>query len=426
MSDDRRRSPARAKRARKESPSLGARLRELRDGTGESLRAIEAKSDLNSGYLSQLEQGKVTQPTPSVLHKVALGYGVPLSVVMRWAGYIEDGVELSPTQARALSYLGDNPTEEEVEALKAVLDVLRSKSRVSFSGASFDLAIARGEQLDIRERAVRALREIDGVERFPTPLDDVTEVADLVLAGELTLTSEDRRNLFRVFGDVANYVWQKLQGMIDFRSREVWLNPELHEMRRRFVQAHELGHDLLDWQRETFACLDDHQRLRPDVRLRFEREANQFAIELLAQGDGLREEFDDSRPSLRSVEMLSGKYGLSMVAAARRIGEESRQECAVAIAFRRGTGMPFGPPHLYRSASFVKRFGWDAASRPSQIIYRGLTSHAINEAEPVLVRDRAGDPVLFRIASLNLPRSVIALFAPDEARRLRLRMPAAG
>lgn len=405
---------------------LGARLREVRDGTGESLRAIEAKSGLNSGYLSQLEQGKVTQPTPSVLHKVAPGYELPLSVVMRWAGYIEDDVELSATQARALSYLGDDPTDEEVEALKAVLDVLRSNSKATFSGSSFDLAIASSERLEIRERAVRALREADGLGSFPTPIDDVTDIAELVMSGELSLTAEDRRNLFQRFGDTANLVWQKLQGVIDFRSREVWLHPDLHELHRRFVHSHELGHDLLDWQRDTFACLDDRQSLRHDVKLKFEREANQFAVELLAQGDGLREEFDDSRPGLGSVQALNGKYGLSLVAVARRVGEESRQECTVAIAFRRGPRMPFGPPHVYPSPSFAKRFGWGPGSWPSDIVYKGLGGTPGVQSEPFLVPDRGGDPVLFHSECMNLPRSVIALFVPQESRRFRLSMPGRG
>src|SRR5918996_6222922 len=85
---------------------LGARLRETREGSGLTLREVERRTGLNTGYLSQLERGEVSQPTPAVLQKVAVGYGIPFHVLMRWVGYVEEGESLSPNQARALSYLG--------------------------------------------------------------------------------------------------------------------------------------------------------------------------------------------------------------------------------------------------------------------------------------------------------------------------------
>ena len=58
---------------RKRAIEFGRRLREVREKNGESLRKIEARSGLNSGYLSQLENGKITHPSPSILQKVAKG-----------------------------------------------------------------------------------------------------------------------------------------------------------------------------------------------------------------------------------------------------------------------------------------------------------------------------------------------------------------
>src|SRR4051812_31176498 len=105
---------------------LGPRLRALREEKGMSLRKVERESGINSGYLSQLERGEIAQPTPSVLHKVAKAYGEPLGTLMSWAGYIEDDpAGVSPNAKRALSYLGDDFTDDELRALKAVLEVIR-------------------------------------------------------------------------------------------------------------------------------------------------------------------------------------------------------------------------------------------------------------------------------------------------------------
>jgi Zn-dependent peptidase ImmA (M78 family) len=127
-----------------------------------------------------------------------------------------------------------------------------------------------------------------------------------------------------MFGALVDGVLGKLRGVIHLRAREIWVQPDLHELKRRFVIAHEIGHDLLPWQREL-AYLDDDARLRDDIRIRSEREANQTAIELLAQDDRLQREADDSPLSLSLLSSLSAKYQISLQATARRVVEETRR-----------------------------------------------------------------------------------------------------
>src|ERR1700733_409719 len=67
-------------------PMLGERLRAIRTERGLSLREVERRSGVNSGYLSQLERNEIANPTPSVLQKVARAYDEPFTVLMRWAG----------------------------------------------------------------------------------------------------------------------------------------------------------------------------------------------------------------------------------------------------------------------------------------------------------------------------------------------------
>src|SRR4051794_13162654 len=108
---------------------LGRQLKEAREALGDSLREIQRRSGLNSGYLSQLENGKIVYPSPTILQKVASGYRLRFDDVMAWAGYAPAGAAdpVTPNQAVALSTvsaLGD-PSDEELQALKAIIDLLQ-------------------------------------------------------------------------------------------------------------------------------------------------------------------------------------------------------------------------------------------------------------------------------------------------------------
>lgn len=107
---------------------LGQRLREVRETAGHSLREMERRSGLNSGYLSQLEQTKISHPNPSILRKVAEAYGVRMEDVLAWAGYAsEDQLDILPRQAMALSAVASlgEPSDSELETLTAIVKVLQ-------------------------------------------------------------------------------------------------------------------------------------------------------------------------------------------------------------------------------------------------------------------------------------------------------------
>jgi transcriptional regulator with XRE-family HTH domain len=109
---------------------LGPKLREARGASKLSLRAMEGRSGLNSGYLSQLEQGKIVHPGATILRKVAAAYGVRFEDVLAWAGYAsEDAETIPPRQALALgtvAALGE-PSESELQALTAIVRVLQEQ-----------------------------------------------------------------------------------------------------------------------------------------------------------------------------------------------------------------------------------------------------------------------------------------------------------
>jgi transcriptional regulator with XRE-family HTH domain len=397
---------------------LGTELRKLREKARVSLREIERRTGINSGYLSQLERGEVQQPTPSMIQRLAQGYEVPLALVMQWAGYELPERKLTPAQERALHYLGPDPSEEDVETLGALLEVIRKRSGAAFSAPHpLDRPLDAEEIRVIRDYALALLREADALGDIPTPLDQLTGVAKLVYAGEIELTPEERRHLLRRCGDRLHHVMQNLKGMITFRSREIWLAPDLYAQRRRFVHAHELGHHVLPAHKEI-AYLDNWESLSPTVRDACEREANQAAIELLAQGDQLREEADSSRIDKLALETLSAKYDISLQATTRRVAEESRQSCCVITYYRGSVTGKLMDPHVYPSQAFEERFRWKAGRMPDADLRVTLREAALASAERRLIcRDIAERAVDLRCEAFSTPRALIGLVVADPERR---------
>ena len=123
---------------------FGTYLRELRRARRLTLREVQEKSGVSNSYLSQVENGRILQPSPHVLQKLAEAYDVPYEHLMARAGYIRPpavAVPSSPTvheapgaytvapdaAARpgwAFSIPDDLSADEEIE-LQNFLDYLR-------------------------------------------------------------------------------------------------------------------------------------------------------------------------------------------------------------------------------------------------------------------------------------------------------------
>jgi HTH-type transcriptional regulator, competence development regulator len=125
-----------AERGKSKAPeqTLGEYLRNLRTARKMSLRDVEEGSGVSNAYLSQLEQGKITKPSPHFLHKLAGCYLVPYETLMEKAGYItrEDVAPQKVANQRrgqvAPSSLGTLSRAEEEELL-SYLAYIRSKQK---------------------------------------------------------------------------------------------------------------------------------------------------------------------------------------------------------------------------------------------------------------------------------------------------------
>lgn len=66
---------------------IGQQLAQTRKLLGWTLRQAENVTGVSNGYISQLESGQIRQPSPEMLQKLALGYGLSYAIVMEAAGY---------------------------------------------------------------------------------------------------------------------------------------------------------------------------------------------------------------------------------------------------------------------------------------------------------------------------------------------------
>ncbi len=157
----------------------------------------------------------------------------------------------------------------------------------------------------------------------------------------------------------------------------------MYALRRRFVHAHEISHEMLPWHRDLYVFLDDKTRIRGDINDRYERHANQAAIEILAQGDRLRREADDSPLSFGLIEV---------------------------IAYRGSLTGKLMPPHLYCSRPFEERFRWQATGRAAVLIHQQLLlAKQGRPLEPLAEADVRGRLATLELESLCTPQAVFVL-----------------
>jgi transcriptional regulator with XRE-family HTH domain len=107
--------------------NLGQFLRGGRERRSLTLRAVERATGVSNAYLSQLESGKIRQPSPLILHKLAQLYEVPYSLLLQQAGYPAPAGEQTGGEPTVVdSRLGPISSAEET-ALRQYLEFLRSR-----------------------------------------------------------------------------------------------------------------------------------------------------------------------------------------------------------------------------------------------------------------------------------------------------------
>lgn len=111
---------------------LGSYLKAARQGLGLSLRAVEDRTHkaVTNGYLSQIESGTTTKPSPNVLYHLAEAYGLDYGDLLVRAGHrIPNSAETAQKGIVAgfpMDAIGDL-TEAERSDLLSYIAYIRSK-----------------------------------------------------------------------------------------------------------------------------------------------------------------------------------------------------------------------------------------------------------------------------------------------------------
>ena len=116
-----------------QSNALGTFIRKARQDVSMSLRDVEeaTNKEVSNGYLSQLESGKITKPSPHVLHALSQALSVNYETLMQRAGYLLPTAKRAKglKHGRAATCAIDNLTADEESQLLEYLTFLRTKKK---------------------------------------------------------------------------------------------------------------------------------------------------------------------------------------------------------------------------------------------------------------------------------------------------------
>lgn len=111
--------------------NLGQIIKKARTDLQMSQRDVEEATgkEISNAYLSQLESGKITKPSPHILYALSSALSVPYETLMERAGYIVPSAQRPPDakHGRAATFAVNNLTADEESALLKYLEYLRFK-----------------------------------------------------------------------------------------------------------------------------------------------------------------------------------------------------------------------------------------------------------------------------------------------------------
>jgi transcriptional regulator with XRE-family HTH domain len=110
--------------------TYGEYFKALREAKGLTLREVEKLTEISNAYLSQLESGKIKQPSPNILSKLAGFYDVSYNNLMEKVGYpkLNSETNLASADTSVRARIGQMSQDEEIELLK-YLKFIRNRKK---------------------------------------------------------------------------------------------------------------------------------------------------------------------------------------------------------------------------------------------------------------------------------------------------------
>lgn len=150
---------------------------------------------------------------------------------------------------------------------------------------------------------VRALQKLDLTYYSKSDLNMLDEIAHRTkMAGSTMMTSAKR--MVEIVDKFA------LRGLLMLKEDEkkIFIDNQVYELKRRFVIAHEITHDLLPWHRSLLLG-DNDASLSLNCHQTMEAEANFGARQLIFMGEQFRKEALDCTFDWKTVEAMKKRYG---------------------------------------------------------------------------------------------------------------------
>lgn len=195
-----------------------------------------------------------------------------------------------------------------------------------------DFSLAPGELARVRVEARSALERANAFGRFPTPVSDVLTAAKLTVVDDESLHEGLLASFRRKATGALKSALSKVLGLFDARGWLIHVDRGVAAVKQTFIKLHEAGHGLLLWQRQMYAVAEDCQMtLADEIKDLFEREANNFATEVLFQLDAFTDQAADHAFGIGVPLKLGPKYGASAYSSIRRYVRKSQRACIVLV-----------------------------------------------------------------------------------------------
>lgn len=283
--------------------------------------------------------------------------------------------------------------------------------------------IGQHEVKDINDRVARLLRDMGN----PTPplrLEQVRQQqkldltyyskSDLSLLDEIAhqtrLAGKAIVTTARTMRDVVEQYGIRGMLMLTDSDKRIFIDNEVKQLKRRFVIAHEITHDLLDWHRALLLG-DNENTLSPVCHQAMEAEANYGARQLIFLGERFQRESRDYEFNWKTITEFKERYGNTLTTT---LWQMVCQRDPSQPAFGLISTHPYHPSicekavngnvaYFPRSSALIERF----PNLTPEIAYAAVTQHAtrkktgpVGEGESIFI-DANDEPHIFEIFSFS-------------------------
>jgi hypothetical protein len=253
---------------------------------------------------------------------------------------------------------------------------------------------------EIKKR-VKYLLSAAGVKnQLPTPKEEIVTTAKLVEIGQIEL-SEYEQGWLRKGTNFFKSALAKVKGLLDFKEKIIYVNPEIHHAQKTFVTYHEVTHRILPWHEILYnPHVDNEYSIDPRVATGLETEANFGASLIQFQIDRFAKELKDLPVGLGTAKYLADRFETSLHSTFRKYIEDNDRPCALLVLEGLIHEVSDFQPGLQlwyplQSKEFTVAFGmqdWEKFYCPGHPIYDTVFSNSlklVNEGE-IILKDLKG------------------------------------